>query len=102
MSEDETRMTHDADHDVMQRVRRALGRSATDRSAPSEPPPLPDAVVRLVGGGVDLPKLFAERAADLKMIVTPVTSSSAAGELVKFIAAHPIKKIALAASPLLE
>jgi L-lactate dehydrogenase complex protein LldG len=96
-------MTNDADNEVMQRVRRALGRSTGDSSAqPAPPPALPDPVVRLVGGDVDLPKLFAQRAADLKMIVTPVTSSSAAGELVKFIAAHPIKKVALSVSPLLE
>ena len=95
-------MSDDADNEVMQRVRRALGRSSSDAGAPPEPPALPDAVVRLVGVDVDLPKLFAQRAAELKMIVTPVTAASAAGELVKFIAAHPIKKIALAVSPLLE
>jgi L-lactate utilization protein LutC len=94
----------------MQRVRRALKRSGPAAGAaaaattitPPTPPALPDAVVRLVKSDVDLAQLFAERAADLKMLVTPVTSSSAAGELVKFIEAHPIKKVALSVSPLLE
>ena len=98
--------TGDADNEVMQRVRRALNRSGDSTVAPPAtpaPPALPDNVVRLVRGDVDLPKLFAERAADLKMIVTPVTESSSAAELVKFVAAHPaIGKIALANSPLLE
>ena len=86
----------------MQRVRRALGRSAATTQAPPTPPALPDAVVRLVKPDVDLPKLFAERAAELKMIVTPVTSDAAAGELVRFIAAQPIRKVALSVSPLFE
>jgi len=93
-------MQTNADDEVMQRVRRALGRSVSE--AAQTPPALPDSVVRLVGGDVDLPKLFAQRAAELKMIVTPVTAASAAGELVKFVTAHPIKKIALSVSPLLE
>jgi L-lactate dehydrogenase complex protein LldG len=94
--------TGDADNEVMHRVRRALKRSAGDAVTPP-PPMLPDNVVRLVAGNVDLPRLFAERAADLKMIVTPVTESSAAAELVKFIGAYPvIRKVALADSPLLE
>ena len=96
-------MTTNADDDVMQRVRRALGRSAAEAAAkPPEPPALPDSVVRLVGPDVDLATLFAQRAAELKMIVTPVTSESAAAELVKFITAYPIKKVALSVSPLLE
>ena len=99
--------TGDADNEVMQRVRRALRRSAGDAAtpppAPPAPPALPDSVVRLVNGDVDLPELFAQRAAELKMIVTPVTENSAAGELIKFVAAYPtIRKIAFADSPLLE
>jgi L-lactate utilization protein LutC len=104
--------TGDADNEVMQRVRRALGRPAGDAAAaataataatPPAPPALPDDVVRLVKGDVNLARLFAERAADLKMIVTPVTEASAAAELVTFVAAYPaIRKIALADSPLLE
>ena len=93
----------DADNEVMQRVRRALKRSGdAPITPPPPPPPLPDSVVRLVKGDVDLPQLFAERAADLKMIVTPVTEASAAAALTKFVAAYPaIRKIALADSPLL-
>jgi L-lactate dehydrogenase complex protein LldG len=94
---------NDADNEVMHRVRRALKRSAVEAAAtPPAPPALPDSVVRLINSDVDLARLFAERAAELKMIVTPVTSESAAGELVKFITAHPIRKIALSVSPLLE
>jgi L-lactate dehydrogenase complex protein LldG len=104
MSEDDHRMSDDADNEVMSRVRRALGRSAAAGAvtAPPTPPALPDSVVRLVGDNIDLPKLFAQRAAELKMIVTPVTANTAAEQLVKFISAYPIKKIALAVSPLLE
>ncbi|MEA2709033.1 MAG: L-lactate dehydrogenase complex protein LldG [Phycisphaerales bacterium] len=96
-------MTSNADDDVMDRVRRALGRGAAATAATPPPPPeLPDSVVRLVGGDVDLAKLFAQRATEMKMIVTPVTSTSAAQELVRFIAAHPIRKVAFSVSPLLE
>ena len=102
MSQDDKRMTNDADNEVMERVRRALGRAASDSSTPPAPPALPDSIVRLVGSDVDLPKLFAQRAAELKMIVTPVTSASAAVELTKFVGRHPIKKIALSVSPLIE
>jgi L-lactate dehydrogenase complex protein LldG len=92
----------DADNEVMDRVRRALGRGGTTVTTPPTPPELPDGVVRTVGSDVDLAELFAKRAAELKMIVTPVTPASAAGELVKFLASKSIKRVALSNSPLLE
>jgi L-lactate dehydrogenase complex protein LldG len=94
--------TNRADDEVIERVRRALKRSGASPITPPTPPALPDAVVRTVRGDVDLAKLFTQRAAELKMIVTPVAAASAAAELVKFIAEHPIRKIALADSPLIE
>jgi L-lactate dehydrogenase complex protein LldG len=93
---------HDADNEVMDRVRKALGRGGANASTPPAPPELPEAVVRTVKGDVDLAELFAKRAAELKMIVTPITAASAAGELVKFLSAKSIKQVALSVSPLLE
>ena len=94
---------HDADDEVMERVRRALGRGGGAAAAPAPTPPeLPDSVVRTVRGDGDLASLFTQRAAELKMIVTPVTPESAAGKLVKFVSAKSIKQVALSVSPLLE
>jgi L-lactate dehydrogenase complex protein LldG len=89
----------------MNRVRQVLGRGnapAVRSEPPPQPPPLREAIVRLVGKDAKLPELFARRAAELKMIVTSVDAAHAARELLAFLAQHPIKKVALAVSPLLD
>jgi L-lactate utilization protein LutC len=86
---------------VMEKVRRSLSRAATPTQVPP-PPALPDEIVRLVHSTVGLPELFAKRAAELKMLVTPVTSEEVVDQLLRFVLANPIRKIALSVSPILE
>src|SRR5207237_4200 len=90
------------DGHVMHRVRQVLGRANAPPTTPPVPPELPDPIVRLVGGDAKLPELFARRAEELKMLVTPTTADQAARQLIDFIKQHPIKTIALAVSPLLD
>jgi L-lactate utilization protein LutC len=86
---------------VMEKVRRSLSRAATPTQVPP-PPALPDEIVRLVHSTVGLPELFAKQAAELKMVVTPVTSEEVIDQLLKFVLANPIRKIALSVSPIIE
>jgi L-lactate dehydrogenase complex protein LldG len=90
---------------VLDRVRQVLGRGqgfSKAPAAPPAPPALPDSIVRLVGSDAKLPELFAQRAAELKMIVTPTTSQEAAEKLVAFARKNPIKRVALSVSALLD
>jgi L-lactate dehydrogenase complex protein LldG len=86
---------------VLDRVRQVLGRAHAP-PAPPPPPKLDERIVRLVGGDAKLPELFAQRAGELKMIVTPTSSQDAAGKLVAFLRQHPIKTVALSVSSLLD
>ena len=91
---------------VMDRVRRALGRGGAHTNgaptAPPTPPPLPDSVVRLVQPAVDLPALFAQRAGEMKMIVSQVGREALAASIAEFLRGKPVKSVALSDSPLLE
>jgi len=87
---------------VLDRVRKVLGHGAGSRAPSTPPPALTDYVVRLIREDAKLPELFAQRAAELKMIVTPTTSQDASGKLVEFVTKQPIKSIAISVSPLLE
>jgi L-lactate dehydrogenase complex protein LldG len=87
---------------VLERVRRALGRANAPLTEPPAPPVLTESVVRLVGRDVSLAELFAKRAGELKMIVTPVSAEDAGRRLVEFLAKHLIKTVAVSLSPLLD
>jgi L-lactate dehydrogenase complex protein LldG len=87
---------------VLDRVRQVLGRANAPLREPPTPPALPDEIVRLVGSDARLPELFAKRAAEMKMIVTPVSANNLGARLVEFVQGHPIRNIALSLSPLLE
>ena len=97
-------MSHDpADaHGVLHRVRQVLGRASAPLETPPAPPTLPDSIVRLVASDAKLPELFAKRAGELKMLVTSVPAADATGRLVEFLRRQPIRKVALALSPLLD
>jgi len=66
------------------------------------PPALTDSVVRLVRKDVDLTKVFAERAKELKMLVTPTSPSDAAAKLLDFLRGRNVRSVALAVSALLD
>ena len=87
---------------VLDRVRQVLGHAGGASVAPPPPPELTDSVVRLIGSDAKLPELFAQRAGELKMLVTTTTSQEAADRLVEFVKKQPIKSAAISVSPLLD
>jgi L-lactate utilization protein LutC len=86
---------------VIDKVRRALGRTAP-LAAPPVPPPIEEPVTRLVYSDLGLPELFAKRAADLKMLVTPVYPEELIGQMTKFLLARYCKRVALSKSKLFD
>jgi len=88
--------------DVLQRVRAVLGRAGAAPFTPPAPPDIPDAVARVTSASATLPQVFAERAAELKMIVTETSPADASAKLLAFVKQHPIRSIAMSVSPLLE
>src|SRR5688500_5966804 len=87
-------------HPVLERVRRALGRTKTS-GAPPAPPPISEPVARLVSSTIGLPELFMKRAADLKMIVTPVRIDELLPQMTGFLRERQCSRIMLSATPLL-
>jgi L-lactate dehydrogenase complex protein LldG len=87
--------------DVIEKVRRALGRSERLKRPPI-PPEIPDPIARLVHTEIGLAELFAKRAGELKMEVTPAAPEEVAPQVVEFARAKSIGRIAMSVSPLLE
>ena len=88
---------------VLQRVRQVLGRGAAPLREPPVPPPaLVESLSRVVPHTANLPEQFAKHGAELKMIVSTVSSADAAGRLVEFLTPRPIKTVAMSVSPLLD
>src|SRR5437762_9677694 len=86
---------------VIESVRRALGRAGT-LSAPPTPPMISEPVARLVHSDIGLSELFAKRATEMNMNVSFVSPADVAGDVLRFVREHDIKKIALPVSPLLQ
>src|SRR2546423_1656002 len=86
---------------AIEKIRRALGRSEPLTSPPI-PPEISEPIVRLVHTDIGMPELFAKRAAEQNMIVTPIRADDLLPQLIEFLRVYPINKIALADSPLLE
>ena len=86
---------------VIDKVRRALGRTAP-LTTPPTPPAIEEPVTRLVYSDLGLPELFAKRAADLKMLVTPVYPEQLIGQLTKFLIERYCKRVALAKCKLFD
>ena len=87
--------------DVIDRVRRALGRVEPLR-APPAPPAIDEPITRLVHTQIGLPQLFAKRAEEMKMGVTFVSPDDAAASVAWFLRERGCKKIAMPASKLLD
>lgn len=85
----------------MDQVRNALGRSVP-LSAPPVPPAINEPITRLVHTDFGLPELFAKRAAEQNMQVAAVYVEELLPQLVEFLRSHPIKKIAVPSSKLLD
>jgi L-lactate dehydrogenase complex protein LldG len=86
---------------VLERVRRALGRTEPLKTPPI-PPEIREPVARLVHSDIGLPELFVKRAADNKMHVDVASADDVAGRVVAFLQSKGLQRIALPVSPLLE
>jgi L-lactate dehydrogenase complex protein LldG len=86
---------------VLQKVRRSLGRSEPLARAPV-PPLLPDPMVRLVLSDIGLPQLFAKKAQENKIYVTPVRVEELAERLAEFLHGKGVKTIAMPKTAFLE
>ncbi len=87
--------------DVLTKVRRALGRTGP-LPAPPEPPPINEAISRLVRSDQSLAELFTARATASKMYVESVGSAALPEKLVAFFHKNNSRRVALSDSPLLE
>ncbi len=86
---------------VMDRVRKALGRTQPLTSPPA-PPKILEPVARLVHSDIGLPELFASRAAANKMHPETVNAADVAQRVVAFFRSKGVKRIAMPNSPTLE
>ena len=88
--------------DVLAKVRKSLGRTATPTDIPP-PPSIDDSTARLVGiHATELPELFARRAAEMKMAVAFARPSEIAEDVGDFLREHACQKIMVSAGGLLE
>jgi L-lactate utilization protein LutC len=86
---------------VLDRVRKALGRTQP-LAAPPTPPEIIEPVTRLVHSDIGLPELFATRAAANKMHVDTTSADDVAGRVAAFLASRSLKRVAMPVSPFLE
>src|ERR1043165_769142 len=86
---------------VIEKVRKALGRSATPIEKPV-PPPIEEPITRLVHTDIGLPALFARRAQEMKMLVNMVTVDDLCAQLAQFLRENNSRKIAVSLSPFME
>lgn len=84
----------DENSQVMDRVRRALGRSAPLSSAPV-PPEMDESITRRASSGDDLGKLFVEMCEANKMHVSEVGESELAAGVAVFLLRNKVRRIAL-------
>src|SRR5690349_7456669 len=84
----------ESSRNVLDDVRRSLGRTRTSLVPPT-PPPIPDLVARLVHSPIGLPELFAKRASDLKMLVEPVRVDELTGKMADFLRGRKCRSVML-------
>jgi L-lactate dehydrogenase complex protein LldG len=90
-----------SDAGVIDKVRRALGRTEP-LTTPPVPPAIDESITRLARSDVDLAKLFMKRAGDLKMLVEAVSLDDLVGRITAFLREKGCKKVALPMSRLFE
>jgi len=89
------------DDDVIQKVRRALGRSAPLTTLPV-PPAIDETIVRLVHTELGLPELFTRVATENKIGVEMVYVDELKPKLIDFLKSQKVKSIALPVSKFLQ
>ena len=91
----------DSAETVIEKVRRALGRTATPAQVPA-PPEIPDTVARLVHSTIGLAELFETRAIKQHMIAEPVSADELVEKLVSFLRERKCKRVMLSDTELLR
>ena len=89
------------DRNVLDKVRRALGRSTPLTHAPI-PPAIDEPITRLVHTDLGLSELFIKTASANKMDVTSLRVEQLAEQLIAYLRVENCKRIALPVSPLLD
>lgn len=87
--------------DVIESVRRALGRTGP-LTTPPVPPQIDEPITRLVHTEVGLTELMAKVAKDNKMGVATVSPDELCQQLVEYLQGKGVKSIMLSVSPLLK
>lgn len=86
---------------VLQKISHSLGRPAP-AAEPPVPPAIPEHIARLVSSDIGLPELFAERAAELKMLVEVVAIDDLVDKLGDFLEETRSRKIMLSDTPVIR
>ena len=86
---------------VMERVRKALGR-AGPLAQPPVPPKIDEHIARLVFSDLGLAELFANRARDMKMLVEPVSIEDLLPRMAAFLKEKNCASAMLSDTPLLQ
>jgi L-lactate utilization protein LutC len=89
------------DGDVMEKVRRALGRSGPLAQAPI-PPEIPDPITRLVHTELGLSELFSKVAKENKMLVEQVYVEELGAKVAGFLMEQGCRRIGMPKSAFLE
>jgi L-lactate dehydrogenase complex protein LldG len=94
-------MTSDSSAILMERVRRALGRSGT-LPEPPVPPAIEEPIARLVYSNIGLAELFQKRATEMKMSVELVRIEELLPRLAAFLREQKSSKVMLSATQLIN
>ena len=86
---------------VVEKVARALGRNG-DAVAPPAPPAIPDSLTRMVAKDADLVGVFEKNANEQKIQFSRGDVAQITAGVVEFLKQHPIRRVALATSELLD
>lgn len=94
-------MNTDSTTALMDRVRKALGRTSA-LATPPIPPAIDEPIARLVYSNIGLAELFQKRATDMKMLVEPVRVDELLAKLAGFLREQRSMKVMLSATPLIN
>lgn len=94
-------MADAATNPVIEKVRRALGRSAP-LSTPPIPPKIHEPTARLVYSDIGLPELFQKRATGMKMLVEMVRVDDVTEKTAGFLRERGCKSVMLSDTPLIK
>ena len=90
-----------SDAGVLDKVRKALGRTAPLTTAPV-PPAIDESITRLAQTDADLAELFMQRAGELKMIVERATRDTLVAGITAFLREKNCRKVVLSTTPMFE